>query len=216
MTRAWAFKELRETVGIAGVGLAVLAMLVTWSTGAVGQFFGMSRPGTIPFLSDSFVGTYAMLIVPLAIALGLRQSVGDFLGGAQLFLFHRPARRIQVFAIKLMVGALLVVVAGGLPILIYALWAATPGTHASPFAWSMTLTAWTTCAAAVLVYCGTFLSGLRPGSWYGTRLAPLAASCCMALLAVLLPNVVAWPGLALCLFGFVVLVLYVAVERDFG
>jgi len=91
-------------------------------------------------------------------------------------LLHRPARRETIFATKLAVGAVVCLLLGGLPVLCYALWAAAPGTHPSPFFWSMTGWVWQMCLEIPLVYLGAFLSGLGPGRWYGSRFLPLAGS----------------------------------------
>jgi hypothetical protein len=100
--------------------------------------------------------------------------------------------------------------------MLYALWAASPGTHASPFAWSMTLPAWTAWLAISAVYLGAFLSGIRPANWLGTRLAPLAAALGLAVLCSALPVAFAWPLLILLDALLIVLILYVARQRDFA
>ena len=41
---------------------------------------------------------------------------------------------------------------GAVMILIYAVWAATPGKSGAPFAWSMTTAAWQSLLCLVLVY----------------------------------------------------------------
>ena len=62
-----------------------------------------------------------------------------------------------------------------LPIVAYAAWAATPGTHPGPFEWMMTGGAFRTWLLLPLVYLGAFASGIRPGRWFGSRLLPLAS-----------------------------------------
>jgi hypothetical protein len=59
---------------------------------------------------------------------------------------------------------------------LYAAWAARPGTHPAPFEWSMTDEAWRECSALTAVYLATFLTMLRPARWWGTRLLPVAAA----------------------------------------
>ena len=44
-----------------------------------------------------------------------------------------PGRGSSLIGLKLAVGALVYLVCGAVPILLYGVWAATPGTHASPF-----------------------------------------------------------------------------------
>jgi hypothetical protein len=66
-------------------------------------------------------------------------------------------------------------------ILIYSIWAATPGKSGAPFAWSMTIAAWQSLLCLVLVYLSAFLCGIRPARWYGTRLAPAVAGITLAM-----------------------------------
>ena len=191
MTSTLAYKELRENVWIAALGLAAMLLV---ALGAMGYaplpgILGTARqPGQIPFTSDGFSYQFGLVACGLALALGFRQSLGDFLGDAQLFVLQRPVNRGRVYGTKLVVGLTMYLVCGALPIALYAAWAATPGTHPSPFAWSMTGGAWTAWLAMTAVYLGALLSGIRPAAWLGTRLAPLAAAGLLAgLLALPLP-----------------------------
>ena len=65
-----------------------------------------------------------------------------------------------------------------------AVWAATPGTHASPFEWSMTVPIWIGWFAMTILYLGAFHTVVRPGRWYRSRLLPLAASAVATFAAV--------------------------------
>jgi hypothetical protein len=106
----------------------------------------------------------------------------------------------------------------GLPILIYALWAASPGTHASPFFWSMTTGIWMFWSRLPLIYLGAFLSGLRPGRWMGSRGLPLAASL-LAFLTVFAFGTWPWTTLFVGLLmeaWFVLTIFFVAASRDFS
>jgi hypothetical protein len=149
-------------------------------------------------------------------ALGFKQSLGDLMGEAQLFLLHRPVSRRTVYVTKIVVGLSLYFGLAGLAILIYAIWAASSGTHASPFAWSMTVPVWMIWLSASLVYLGALLAGIRPAAWLGTRLMPPAAACAIATMAANLPPI--W-GLAVALASaaaLVALILFVAETRDFA
>jgi hypothetical protein len=220
MTGALAYKELRENSWIAAVGLAALLLVAVAAMGFSPLPGLIGRPqhlGQIPFLSDSFTYQFALVACVLAVALGFRQSLGDLAGDAQLFVLHRPASRRRIFGTKLAVGLGLYLVCGALPIALYALWAATPGTHASPFAWSMTGGTWTAWLAMTAVYLGALLSGIRPAGWLGTRLAPLAAGFLVAgMCALPLP----WSGgLLVLIVGDALLalaILQVALTRDFA
>ena len=103
--------------------------------------------------------------------LGLRQTVGESIHGTWMFLLHRPVGWTRLIGVKLLVGVALYLVCGAAAILVYAWWAATPGTHASPFEWSMTVPTWKVWIVMPIVYLGgAFLSGMRPARWVGTRL----------------------------------------------
>jgi len=219
MTSALTLKELRESAGVAALGLAGLGLVALTAIGfsPLGMVISSGRPsGTIPFLYDSFGGTFALAAGALAIALGLKQSLGDLVGDSQLFLLHRPVSRRAVYLTKIVVGLSLYLVLAGLAVAIYAIWAASSGTHASPFAWSMTVPVWMIWLSASLVYLGALLSGIRPAAWVGTRLMPLATACALATIAANLPPV--W-GLAVALVAgalYVALILFVAETRDFA
>jgi hypothetical protein len=216
MTRALVYKEFRETAGIAAIGLVLLLLLVAGQIGFSPLPFTTNYLGRIPFVSDSFGGQFLLIAGGLALALGFRQSIGDFLGDAQLFFLHRPVSRGKIYLAKVMVGLGIFLASGMTPILLYAGWAATPGTHASPFVWSMTSASWVSWLALTAVYLGALLSGIRPAAWFGTRLAPLIAAVAAALLlsycwfAVALAFVIAADAL------LIYLILAVAQSRDFA
>ena len=175
MWKALALKELREAALLAVLALVAYLYATLVLMGAPllpGSSYGRAE---IPFLGSTFYLVYAVVAALFAVALGMRQTLGEALGGTYQFLLTRPAGRTALYA-KLAVGTGLYFAISALPILLYAAWAATPGTHASPFAWSMTLPAWMLWLGMSLLYAGAFLSGLRPARWFGTRLLPLAGS----------------------------------------
>jgi hypothetical protein len=227
MTSALAYKEFRETLPIAAAGLAALLIVALNPMGysPIPNLLGYLQQGRIPFVSygDPFVYQFSVAAGGLAMALGFWQSLGDFWGDAHLFVLHRPASRRQIYGVKLFVGLAAYLVCGIVPVVLYSLWAATPGTHASPFEWSMTIDAWIAWLSIVTIYLGAFLSGIRPAAWLGTRLAPLAAAASMLMLASAVsafsPNSSPFAALAVVVaadFALVVAVLYAAQSRDFG
>jgi hypothetical protein len=213
-------KELRETAGIVAIGLAfyfyftVKAMrhdLLPWFPS-----YGMDH-FAIPFIGSDYLTNFAWVSAGLTIALGFRQSVGESVHSAWMFLLHRPVVWTRLIGVKLLVGVAVYLVCGAAAILAYAWWAATPGTHASPFAWSMTVPIWKVWITMPIVYLGAFLSGIRPARWTRTRLLPLAAA---GTLAAFVPDLPWWPlcGLGLIVLLFVVLVgniLFTVRTRDF-
>jgi hypothetical protein len=170
------YKELRETVWIALLGALVHAYFLLGFMQVELLPIRISTRSQVPFVTDSFLGSFAMVAVAMAVAMGFRQTLTESSRGTWLFLLHRPAERWQLLAMKLLTGLALCLITSALPVLIYAWWAATPGTHASPFEWSMTLWSWQGVASVTGAYLAAFLSGIRPGRWFGTRLAPLVGA----------------------------------------
>ena len=228
MTTALLYKEFRETLPIAVVGLACLLLVALEAMGyspLPNLWFGGRLIGAMPFVgyNDQFSSYFRMIAGGLALALGFWHALGDFWGEAHLFLLHRPVQRRTIYATKLVVGLVGYLLCAAAPILLYGLWAATPGTHASPFEWSMTLPAWESWFAMLTIYLGAFLSGLRPGAWVGTRLAPLAAAAgALAALQALWmlsggPLIVVYIVLLMAAdIALIVAILDTADARDFG
>jgi hypothetical protein len=219
--KALALKELREVFGIAAAALGAYLALTANVMGA--KVFDwvpiMPRgPEPVPFAGGGFADFFALVSFAFALALGFRQSAWESARGTYLFLLHRPLGRGRIFLTKLAVGAGVLLACGGVPVVVYAAWAALPGHHAGPFAWSMTGPVWRLLFLMPLVYLGAFLSGLRPARWYGTRLLPLAAA---VLLLVALSAMPHWWRLglpaALVLAGLLVAnICYVARVRDYA
>lgn len=163
MFKAMALKELRETRGITLLALAAYALLVA----AAVSPWGARQRYLPPFISDGlFLGWFVCISGAMAIALGLRQTLGESIPGTYPFLFHRPAGRRWLIGVKLLTGSVLYLICAAVPILAYGVWAATPGTHSDPFEWSMTGPAWHLWFGMTLLYLGAFLAGVRPGRWY--------------------------------------------------
>ncbi len=175
MHRALAIKELRETGWMA---LVALLLLVGYTSSAMGIWllpWVYSGSGWVPFVNDGLFGNYTFVAGLFAAALGFRQTVWESMMDTDKLLLHRPISRTRLVGTKLLTGCTLLLVCISLPVLAYGLWAAAPGNHPSPFEWSMTFPFWQAIVAMTMVYLGSFLCGLRPGRWYGTRLLPLAA-----------------------------------------
>ena len=181
MLKTLALKELRETIGIAALALILFASQVVAGMGIRVLPLGPGGRDWIPFVADPLLHWFAAIAVLLAVALGFRQSAVEPALGTAQFLLHRPVSRGRLLAVKLLVGVSLLVICCALPILAYAWWAATPGTHASPFVWSMTEPFWRIPLVATAIYLGSFLCGIRPARWVGTRLLPLPAIASLAI-----------------------------------
>jgi hypothetical protein len=217
MTSALSFKELRESAGIALLGLAALVSVALANMGwsPLPGLLDVRGVG-IPFVSDSFLSQFGLAAGGLALALGMRQSIGDFWGEAHLFLLTRPVSRARIYGTKLAVGLGIYLILGALPILLYGWWAAIPGTHASPFDWTMTTDAWMTWLAMTAVYLGAMLSGIRPAAWFGTRLAPLVAGVTVACFLAIAGSVLGLLMLAATDALLFVSILHVVNRRDFA
>jgi hypothetical protein len=217
MLKSLAIKELRETAGIGVVALIFYAIFVAHAMGLPLVPWQASDSRSIPLVSDSFRTMYFMISACLAAALGLRQSALETAFGTEQFLLHRPVSRPWLIGTKLLTGGCVYLVVAALPVLLYAAWAATPGTHASPFEWSMTLVSWKGWFTLTAIYLGGFLSGIRPGLWKGTRLLPLIAAVLLAPLLGVVPWLWAWGAVALVILDAILVttILYVARTRDF-
>jgi hypothetical protein len=224
MLKTLALKELRETIGIAALALIPFAYYVLNGMGISVLPINAGGRYSIPFVNDPLLQSFAAIAVLLAVALGFRQSVWESALGTDQFLLHRPVSRIQLIGVKLFVGIAVLMICSTLPILAYAWWAATPGTHASPFEWSMTEPFWRIPLVTTMVYLGCFLSGIRPARWVGTRLVPLAAVAFLAMIvaagafcfAVLPAWWIWWAGVVVLVDAvLVVSILFAFRTRDF-
>ena len=201
------WKELRECGLYAA--LALLAMV---------QVLGaaMDKPlipgineghsGEIPFIpawSSANEFNFALVAILAAILFAVQQTLWESWRQTTLFLLHRPMSRKGIYLTKLFGGTILLVAITTIPLITYILWAAAPGTHASPFYWSTTECWWRTIGICLAAYLGAFLTGIRPANWIGSKLLPLFASLIIAVGLRLLPG---FPILAY--LGF--LVLYAA------
>ena len=221
MTTALVFKELRETAWIAAVALVLYFFFAAQAVGVDLFSFVRVGPTGIPFVTWDFGGTYLLVSAGLAIALGFAQSVLESMYDTWLFLLHRPMERRRLIAAKLGTGLVLYLACAAIPVIVLAFWAATPGTHASPFEWSMTLVTWWYWLVMTLVYLGAFLSGIRPARWYATRLLPLAAAGALAFVISMIASLIPWwwaiglPVLLLADLLFVAAIMSAAQLRDF-
>ena len=222
MLKALALKELRELAPIAGPALCVYALIVARATG-VEFFFFQFWPRSyneVPFVTDGFINQIVLVSICLAVALAIRQTIGESRRATWHWLLHRPIARERVMLVKLATGTALYLVCGALPILWYACWAAMPRKHPSPFYWSMTAEAWESWALAASLYFAAFLCGLWPARSFGPRWAPLVgmAAAVMFGYATLSPvsTAAVWI-LPLALIGLAASsIFYISRTRDFS
>jgi hypothetical protein len=218
MLTGLARKELREIAWIAVAAIVVYFFFLVVATGiGLPERSPWNEARRLPFNTDVTM-RFALVEACLAVGLGLRQTVGESARGTFQFLLNRPASRWTLVGTKLLIGGGIYLAVAVAPLLLYAWWAATPGTHASPFAWWMTVLAWRGWLAGSVLYLGAFLAGLRPGRWHGTRLLPLVAAAALAAFCTFVP----WPLavdvlLVLVLDALLVAnIFFVARTRDFS
>jgi|tagenome__1003787_1003787.scaffolds.fasta_scaffold20569189_2 hypothetical protein len=216
MLKALMIKELRESIGL--VVLAALALVYAFAdlTGTQILPWQQRENSTLPFVYDASGFYLCVFIGGLAIVLGLKQTAWEARQGTFFFLLHRPIGRERVFASKLVVGLLLTMLLSAAIILIYASWATVPGHVPAPFEWSMTKPAWQYWCVMPVLYLGAFFAGIRPASWWGTRLAPVGAAIVCAVVAANIP----WLWLTAVLsvlfcFLFLVAIFYYVGARDY-
>ena len=218
MLKALVWKEFRELLPMVALALVAEFALVC---SAMGMRLGLAtmERGEIPFIGTDLRSFVTHVPAIFAIVMALWQTWWESSRGTFLFLLHRPLPRSEIVAAKLLLGTALCLIVSFLPSFGYALWAAAPGTHASPFDWSMTASTWRECLAIPGLYFGGFLSGLRPARWFVSRFFPLAASVAMLLFQESAPEGFAplLVGLGLAIDAYFVWVIFnVAATRDFS
>jgi len=212
MIKALAIKELRESLGITVVAALVMAILF-WNQISI---LSSSQDVGIPFVRDLFSSLSVAIAGGMAGYLGLKQTITESTSGTFSYLYSRPISRRRIILTKLSVGSLLVLSLITLSNLSYGVWAATPGNWAGPFQWSMTFDAWVWAGSLPLLYLGSFLSGIRPGRWFGTRLVPLAGAA--VIVAIVVASPVWWfqvPVLAIAYVGWWLAIDYCSSVRDY-
>jgi hypothetical protein len=83
----------------------------------------------------------------------------------------------------------------------------------------MTGSAWLVLALVLPAYFGAFLSGLRPGRWFGTRLLPLVATLCVPFVlseASYMSATVSLVVTGLILAAWTTSICHVAAVRDYA
>lgn len=187
MDKALLIKECRENLWLGGIAMAVLLFDLAFQTGwdddwvSYGWLVWRLEESSafrysiaeMPFIYDGFSRAVPGIAALLAIALGFRQTLGESLQGTYMLLFHLPMARWRLVGVKLLMGLCIYSAATAIPVLLFAFWAASPGTHPTPFYWSMTIPTWQALIFVTPVYPAAFLCGVRASRWFGSRLLPL-------------------------------------------
>jgi len=177
MRRAMLRKEFQELTVWGGVLLAMLALAAIHLTG-INPLTFQRRPYNlpIPFVNSEGITGLGLYGSIAAIALAMRQTVGESVQGTWIFLLHRAVSRKWIVLHKIIAGLSVFYLITGLPFAGYTLWAATPGTHASPFRWEFVLPTFVLWLSLSVMYLGAFLCGVRAANWVGSRLLPLVGT----------------------------------------
>jgi ABC-type transport system involved in multi-copper enzyme maturation permease subunit len=218
MLKSLAWKEFRELLPLAALALAIEIYLIAGALHLT-KLPVVTTTSVIPFVNDPTCTALLWVAAFLAGIAGLWQTVWESSRGTFPFLLHRPMPRRTIFWIKLLIGMLICLIVLGVPVILYSIWAATSGTHASPFEWSMTYWIWSAWLRLPLIYLATFLCGLRPARWFGSRMFPLGAAIVAVILSEVLYQTYTWafPILwAAALATFLVVIFHVARTRDFS
>ena len=225
MHRALIRKELFQCGALCVIAMLAYVAFVGWYStrgmhqNAVPFFGGAIVPlfGRVPGI-DPVVGNFSLIGGLLAIVMGLMQSAWEFVGGTWHFLLYRPISRRQVLKIKVLTGLSLLMNCTMLPGLLYAVWADSTGTHASPFAWWMTEKFWQQWLTLPVLYLASFQSGLFDARWYGVRLLPVLTAGVLCVVFSLWPFwwLTAFPILVALLVLQSVTLLHTMQTRDFS
>lgn len=186
MFRSLMLKELREAwwIGLLPFAAMVYAMAgeVRFGRIAMTGALGFKRLGEphvmhpMPFLHGTFSTSTLFWAGTLAVGLGLWQTFRESHSRTWHFLLHRPVSRQLILNAKMASAAVVYLYAVVLPAVVLCVWAATPGTHASPFSWLLTAPVWLAIVAALSLYLGALFAGLRRGSMIGFRWWPLVGT----------------------------------------
>lgn len=185
MYRTLALKELRQLWWTSAIALIVMSGCVLYQMGlgfcltCGGLYWKQSVDAVppylhpLPFFNKDLMLQLSLVGTGLAIILAAWQTWGESLQRTWNFLLHRPLKRNTIIRVKLAVGLTLLLAGTGLPLLVYAIWAAIPGRHANPFQWWMTLLMLRVWFATTMIYLGVFLCGIREARWCASRFWPM-------------------------------------------
>lgn len=176
MIRSLVIKEFWDLRGVIAFGVVIHALLLANLLGMPSyEWLPMREAQELPF-TNSFPLYLAVYTIFFAGLMGVVQALSDARGQRWLFVLPMPVRTENWMLGKLVFGLGVWALLGVGTYLLGILIVSTPGVFPAPFEWWMTRTGWTYLAMAPFVYLAGFLSGIRPGSWFGTRLLPLLGS----------------------------------------
>jgi hypothetical protein len=163
------FKEWREEMKVALLGLAIFIYLLTMDFRRyASQLESLNAPVT-PLMDGWLRAQVLFFCSILGIALGWLQIRAEKHRDLWAFLIHRPMTRTTILRGKIAAGLCLYALGAGLPLLGLIALAWTPGHVAAPFEWQMTLPLAALFLLGIVYYFAGMLTGLRQARWYGSR-----------------------------------------------
>jgi hypothetical protein len=215
MLKALVWKEFRELLPMGTIAIGVQVLLICY---AMNDWRVHHNPGNV-------AGTFPVLYIAsmvFVLCAGLWQGAREISQNTYQFLLQRPVTRTSVFGIKVGFGALVCIVAGLAPIVLFTAWAQNVVRRDE----DTVSTVWGLCGGAWLIYFGALLSGLWPARWYGSRFYPLLAGILLYILLQFFYSTldqIAWPSHdvipllgPIISLGFVLAILYVGQTRDYS
>lgn len=224
-------KELRSTAWVVGLGAVAFGWFLSELFGVTALTGGSfpANQNVFPLVHPGWLLWYGFLSAAFAGSLGLAMSLNDGVRGTWAFVLFRPISRRAYIGAKLLTGGVLTLVTVAVPVIVYLAWAATPGNLPIPFDWSFAQPVAEACGWAIVVFLGGFLSGIRPASWWWSRLWPLGATVILGLWLWLVssevsgfedeltPTPTQYWGLCVIVGAILVTsILHVVDERDFA
>jgi ABC-type transport system involved in multi-copper enzyme maturation permease subunit len=173
-------KELRATAWVFGLAVFSFGWFL-WEYGTTNLLRPYADQHLFPLLHPDWLWWYGFISASFAGGLGLVLSLNDGVRGTWAFGLFRPISRRAYIAAKLLVGSGMTLVIVGVPALVCLIQAALPGGSPWPFDWSCAQPVAEACGWGVVVFLGGFLSGIRPASWWWSRLWPLARTVLLGL-----------------------------------
>lgn len=222
-------KELRSTVWVVALGVIAFGGFLSEICGVTtltrNEF--PTHENMFPLVQPLCLLWYGFIGASFAGSLGLVMSLNDGARGMWAFVLFRPSSRRAYIGAKLLTGGVLTLATVALPAIVYLVWAKTPGNVAIPFDWSYAQPAIEACGWAVVVFLGGFLTGIRPASWWWSRLWPLGATVVLGMMLSgsvmggfepdIMPSQAQYWGLCLLVGAILVTsILHVVDERDFA
>jgi len=206
------FKELRENVKLAVLGLGILALMLALNTlnystvltnlGGISDSQQMYMPWQ-PLVSSGFLILTGFFCAIFGAVLGWFQIHNESHRDLWAFLIHRPVTRTEIVFGKIVAGLMLYFLATGLPLAGFIAWALVPGHVAAPFQWAMLWPLVMLFLSGAVYYFAGMLTGMRQARWYASRALGLGMALFVSLTFKSEPHL--WQALMFILVGGVIL-----------